>query len=503
MGVTEYVHARDGDPRPFGHVGSENRIFGQPSRFVNPFTAHLPQQQGDAGEQEKHRSVFDTDVEGIDDSTITVTSLAETEDQQRELASGFARQRLPHNWRGSPASDHSEDDDRRMRHSPRQDGYRLLSPYVPVNGIHGRAQTTVNWKMPPQTYQPLEYGNRDQREGRPPSRQSPDYDGSNQMPRTAPVPYRSGHKASQSLATTPQNRFNFRNERPYERLIQQSPTQGARTPGSQRAAQNSETSPLDKERLRRKYASPPRYMNRSVENRAKTLDITDDESFEGTTTTMDAVDPEPSEADTTDQSARRSVGTDYPPEVLARIPYSELENEPFDFDPASSSLSSPPISGASTASICQRPSPTRPLRTRIPVRRSSPRTSPATKPQQSATPREQSQSVRDCQASQAENRISFLLQSSESDQRTYLTSLPLSEWESVGDEIIAELGAMLTKIKEARQARRRTAAVFEAEIKRRHEESEAHKRDIERKMWELREGGLGVLRRSGSEFFPS
>lgn len=501
MGVTDYVHARDGDPRPFGSSDNENRIFGHPSRFVNPFTAHLPQQQGDAGDQERHRSVFDTDVEGIDDSTITVTSAAETEDQQRELASGFARQRFSHNWQESPTSDYSEDDNRRVGYSPRPERHRLQSPYVPANGNYGGGQTRINWRMPARAYQPLEYGGNDQREERPPSRHSPENSMSHDMPRTAPGSYRRGHKASQSLATTPQNRFNFRNERPYERLIQQSPTHGAKTSGSQRTPQNSGTTPLDKERLRRKYSSPPRYMNRSVDNR-KSLDSTDDDSFSGTTTTTDALGPEPSEADTAEQPARRSVETDYPPEILARIPYSELDNEPFDLDPASPSLSSPPISGTSAASISQHPSPTRPLRTRIPVRRSSPRTSPATKTQQTATPKQQSQQG-SRQLSQAESRISFLLQSSESDQRAYLSSLPLQEWESVGDEIIAELGTMLTKIKEARQARRRTAAVFEAEIRRRHEESEEQKRDIEQKMWELREGGMGVLRKSGRESFSA
>jgi hypothetical protein len=59
------------------------------------------------------------------------------------------------------------------------------------------------------------------------------------------LPYRNGHRMnsySQSLATTPKNRFNFKTERPYERLILQSPTRRASGPRPQPGRQNSTAS---------------------------------------------------------------------------------------------------------------------------------------------------------------------------------------------------------------------------------------------------------------------
>jgi hypothetical protein len=49
-------------------------------------------------------------------------------------------------------------------------------------------------------------------------------------------------------------------------------------------------------------------------------------------------------------------------------------------------------------------------------------------------------------------------------------------------------------MKKLRRARRRTAAVFEAEVKRRHEIVEAQDSELSTKLNEMRTGGAEVLR---------
>jgi hypothetical protein len=53
---------------------------------------------------------------------------------------------------------------------------------------------------------------------------------------------------------------------------------------------------------------------------------------------------------------------------------------------------------------------------------------------------------------------------------------------------------MLTEMKKLRRARRRTAAIFEAEVKRRHELVEAQDTELSSKLDEMRTGGAEVLR---------
>ena len=80
------------------------------------------------------------------------------------------------------------------------------------------------------------------------------------------------------------------------------------------------------------------------------------------------------------------------------------------------------------------------------------------------------------------------------DRREYLSSLPLTEWEEFGDALISEFGLMLIRIKEARSARRKTAARFEGEIRRRHEMVQKRDTEIDHRLADMKKGGLGVLR---------
>jgi hypothetical protein len=72
--------------------------------------------------------------------------------------------------------------------------------------------------------------------------------------------------------------------------------------------------------------------------------------------------------------------------------------------------------------------------------------------------------------------------------------MSVEEWEDCGDQLIDRFSHLLTEMKKLRRARRRTAAVFEAEVKRRHELVEAQDSELSTKLNEMRTGGAEVLR---------
>ncbi|KAI1913447.1 hypothetical protein LOZ61_002780 [Ophidiomyces ophidiicola] len=82
-------------------------------------------------------------------------------------------------------------------------------------------------------------------------------------------------------------------------------------------------------------------------------------------------------------------------------------------------------------------------------------------------------------------------------RRTFFSSLTLAEWEDSGDWLIDQFSALLQKTKEARRERRNVAAVFEGEIKRRYELVEGEAKDIRQRMDSMRAGGMGVLNNQG------
>ena len=83
-------------------------------------------------------------------------------------------------------------------------------------------------------------------------------------------------------------------------------------------------------------------------------------------------------------------------------------------------------------------------------------------------------------------------------RRALFSSLTLAEWEESGDWLIEQFGEILKKTKDARRERREVAGVFEAEIKRRFESTEAEGRDIQHRLDEMRSGGMGVLKKHSS-----
>lgn len=145
---------------------------------------------------------------------------------------------------------------------------------------------------------------------------------------------------------------------------------------------------------------------------------------------------------------KREFEADYPPEILYQKSFSDLQSEPFDYTPA-------------------------PTTTKVP-----------------ATEREEP-------LPDTDDKVSFLLRLSEQDRASYLSNLSIDEWEDYGDQLVDQFSQMLSKMKDLRRARRKTMAVFEGEIKRRHELVEGQTLEMSRKLEDMRTGGAEVLRGSG------
>ncbi|KAE8371265.1 extracellular mutant protein 11-domain-containing protein [Aspergillus bertholletiae] len=139
---------------------------------------------------------------------------------------------------------------------------------------------------------------------------------------------------------------------------------------------------------------------------------------------------------------KRHIEPDYPPDILYQKSFTDLQAEPFDHIPAATP---------------------------------SPNANQETQPN-------------------PEDKIPYLMDLSDADRRTYFSNLSMDEWEDCGDQLIDQFTQMLNKMKELRHARRKTAAMFEAEIRRRHESVEEQSSDLSKKLDEMRTGGAEVLR---------
>ncbi|KAH8691247.1 extracellular mutant protein 11-domain-containing protein [Talaromyces proteolyticus] len=520
MGVGEYIHAKQGDHQDHQRGNSEQlyNLHHQPdktrpgnglpySRFSRP-ASYLHNNDYDYGYQQdsqesanaNYKSVFDTDVEGVDDSTITVTSAAENE----SVAHGFEVLERQHvaalNWNESVPSE--------SEHSfhPAGDGQdglnggnRRRSP-VSVVGDEDDADDEVTQTLDWVRYQASQQapttattaaaataskrnsqGERERathsRIPRASSRMALNRSDSDPVQLSShaademetKTAYRgANHNYSRSLATTPNNRFNFKTERPYERLIQrQSPTRHASGPRPQPERQSSSKSTgLFKKDLARREQER-NYYDSFIDDRVRsTLDATDDEAFEDETGSVNIQFPSsksrqrsPAQNSShSDAHPNDRFEADYPNEILQQMQYSDLENESFDHIPI--------------------PRPLTP-KTNPPTTAAHPQQSPP-----SSTP------------STASDKLSFVLHSLPlpTDRHRYLSSLSLPEWEEFGDEVIGRLGDMLNKIKDARKARRRTTALFEAEIKRRHDDAQDKHAELDQQLSDMKQGGMGVLK---------
>ncbi|OQE42190.1 hypothetical protein PENCOP_c004G07062 [Penicillium coprophilum] len=161
--------------------------------------------------------------------------------------------------------------------------------------------------------------------------------------------------------------------------------------------------------------------------------------------------PHRSRRNTVIHSKKRSLEADYPPEVLYQKSFSELQAEPFDKSPTPP----PPVIK-----------------------------SPSLPPNPPFVPDTQ----------EPGSAVSHLLTLTDQERQSYLSHMTMDEWEDCGDEMIDRFTHLLSEMKNLRRARRRTAAVFESEVKRRHDQVETQNLELTNQLTEMRTGGAEVLR---------
>lgn len=149
---------------------------------------------------------------------------------------------------------------------------------------------------------------------------------------------------------------------------------------------------------------------------------------------------------------KRHLEADYPPQLLYQKSFTDLQAEPFDKAPTPTP--SPPAK-----------SPSLPPNTSLISNNHSP-----------------------------DDTVFQLLKLADQDRQAYLSRMSVEEWEDCGDQLIDRFSDLLTEMKKLRRTRRRTAAIFEAEVKRRHELVEAQNSELSTKLNEMRTGGAEVLR---------
>ncbi|KAK2741533.1 hypothetical protein FQN55_008287 [Onygenales sp. PD_40] len=447
----------------------------------------------------RHKDVFDTDVEGIDDSTTTATSLTRGEEgREPELQSfpsnqfasrddeggvlgnaGYGQggsvapnslaERMVMEVGSDPEDDGDDMQHQNHHHMQRDDGGEAededdygqevtqIFDWSSTNATNGEplswqkieAALRDNGKRPPTPapLQDLQQENIDPNAGL----QQLEHDSypTNQYPPKATQKYATGGRfVTRSRFATP----NIRETTPHEgRLV------GARVAPQTspiRTAPLSPLSPSHPESTMGAQSHHPNPLHAPHDeddgyNPSGLFDITD----------LSAIDSSSSSESTSIQqtytslrlstlspiSSRRpitAISSDYPPNILETKSFADLRAESFDYNPA------PP------QPIFQPQDPPLPLPEKL-------------------------------------NRLKALT----SDQReNFFTSLSLAEWEDSGDWLIEEFGVLLKKTKEARIERRKVAAVFEREIERRYEGVQAEGEGIGQRLEEMRTGGLGVLK---------
>ncbi|KAN0076485.1 Extracellular mutant protein 11 domain containing protein [Elaphomyces granulatus] len=448
-------------------LAEQARVAIPATRLTAPvsFAAGQQGQQGVQDEAARHKNPFDTDVEGVDDSTIDGTSVAEI------ASAAYSSARLTRMWnedqiydtdrtkrlgdRAMKAAGFESDDADPSEAPPRSAGSSNGEENDDDGGdVDADDEVTqiVDWRQS-QDHRSLDATTMSARlEGhlratskKMPSRLSPNPTrteiGSSARftTRTGQLAYPNGNGMNttlpQSLGNTPRNRFNFKDERPYERFVQLSPTRRASGPRPQPSRPASTTTLLGKNE---KWTDPNASQEEQHTKYSTSWDLTDEESLAD----LDKVDngrPKPPSS-----PKKRPFVSDYSEELLDKKSFSDLQDESFDYTPSSNQALAIP---------------------------------PQSQPAQTAA-----------------ERLSLLLTLSNEGRHAYLSNLSIEEWEECGDELITEFSSMLLKMKEARHARRKTAAAFETEIKRRHDQTQIRDAELGKKLAEMKAGGMGVLR---------
>ncbi|ROW09722.1 hypothetical protein VMCG_02234 [Cytospora schulzeri] len=141
-------------------------------------------------------------------------------------------------------------------------------------------------------------------------------------------------------------------------------------------------------------------------------------------------------------SKKRRRDIDYDDATLQRMSFAELQNEPFDHDP--------------TREVAQ---------------------SPAKPP-----------------ADNLGDRLLFYSSKDEKTQADFFTQMPVREWEDSGDWFLEQFGDIMSKMREARQMKRKVVEKYEAEVSNREEEVRRKKESIDRKLLKLKHDSAAMLR---------
>ena len=260
-------------------------------------------------QQQPEKSIFDTDIENADDTTITLTSIADIEARDRDNASRgmFDHDAISQDWDASVLSEFDHPIDRNdfyraeeaVKTPARAPRHRRKTVvplaetedinYANVYKDNDRRQT-LDWdpaEIPRSATAASNKRNSISRIPRAKSRMSLQRSDSDPglrsarmastkeaattaNTRTVQIPYRTGYsKASnfpQSLATTPNNRFNFKSERSYERLISQqtSPTRQVSGPRPQPDSRRQQQQKQQQQQQKRQQQQGVFWMKRMI-----------------------------------------------------------------------------------------------------------------------------------------------------------------------------------------------------------------------------------------------
>lgn len=423
--------------------------------------------------------MFDTDVEGVDDSTVAGTTILDPEETPQRFQLPLSRntqqrdidtRRLHHirpgsrlygsNWYenlGDKAmktagfdSDDADDDASQLTSSLAEDDDKVSETTDLYYAHKNRAEEPLSqrlegfWNASRRSY--TKPSNAAHTEPSPPPLAT-DAKKPSQIPTIA-----GGRKINipRSHSGTPRTRFSP----PKPSLLDQLDISPTRHPSGQRTQGDGKKNTSSTPRLSNALDGLDIFTSDNErptsEHSATAFDITNLDSLDDDEDTIQ--DPfskrlKRSGVDST-IPRKREFEADYPPEILYQKSFTDLQAEPFDYTPTAAPA-------------------------------------PATEPQ----PQEPSPNPDD--------KVSFLMHLSDDDRVSYLSNLSIDEWEDCGDQLVEQFTQMLSKMKDLRRARRKTVAVFEAEIERRHELVEAQNSELSSKLDDMRTGGVEVLRGRG------
>lgn len=512
MGVGDYVHSKEaGQHAPADLDPSQRQLraeqakvevpvthFAQPNgngrvispKFQPPVT--LPLQSRDSPEHGAERDMFDTDVEGVDDSTIAGTSVFNFDDARSQSPSNanLAENTSPRpsylprpthahrsSWYGGLGdkalkkagfdSDDAESTASQLTSSVAEDNEEVKNPEPSgwyLAHKHRATEAPLSKRLE----------NFWAASKRVPSMSVEQVHTEPQPP--APVnavlehqPRKLGHMLSQtgqrkitiphSISATPRTRFSPPKPSLLDRL-EISPTRHGSEPPPQitRGLGMTTLHPegeIESENEARGIDETIRMSSTASDHSANAFDITNLSNLSHDDNEM-MQDPFISHTtrgrrNTVIHTKKRQLEADYPPDLLYQKSFADLQAEPFD----------------------KVPTPTPP-----PIK------SPSLPPAAPVIPDTESPN----------DAVSQLLSIPDQDREAYLAGMSVDEWEDCGDQMIDRFTQLLSEMKKLRRARRQTAAVFEAEVRRRHEQVELQNSEISTKLEEMRTGGAEVLR---------